>query len=231
MSAQSRGWGHPDDRGYFATNIRKLQVAGVTLWVHKAVLPLFRAFIEELVDGGYRLDGTADDWGYANRDIRGRPGVKSNHSWGLAVDLNATTNPMTNDGRVHTDLPPSVGRMASKYGLHWGGWYSGRKDPMHFEFTGTPAEASRLVARLSSSPARGAQTPAEEWDVKYKSVVLRSEDKSKDGSIALVAPGYFRHVDGEAWKIVKDNGFVINPDKPEDVNQREWDVLKAINSK
>lgn len=217
--AQSRGWGHPDSRGYFRNNIRKLGVAGITLWVHKDVLPLFEWFILDLTRDGYRLDGTADDWGYANRDIRGRPGVKSNHSWGLAIDLNATTNPMTNDGRLHTDLPPGVRDLAAKYGLTWGGAYRGRKDAMHFEFTGTPLEASRRVAQLTRT-----LSPPKETDERMKFTAYRKAGKD----IALVAPGCFIHVDGEEWKVHCDKGLVTNPSDPITVNAREWDVLKAV---
>lgn len=155
--ANERGWGNPDAPNFRRDNIVRLEVAGVTLPVHRAVAPLFKAFITELCSsryGNYRLNNVTDDWGYANRDVRGRPGVKSNHSWGLAVDLNATTNPMTDDGRCHTDLPSGISALAAKYGLRWGGDYSGRKDPMHFEFTGTPAEAQARVSRLKSMPRK-----------------------------------------------------------------------------
>lgn len=179
-TAYDRGWGDPGDpngttrernieRAWRAENIQVIEVQGIRLAAHKLVAPLFKTFINELCSGGYRLDRTADDWGYANRDVRGAPGVKSNHSWGLAVDLNATTNPMTNDGLLHTDLPPNVSQLAAKYGFRWGGDYSGRKDPMHFEFMGTPEDASRRVSQLSftqNTEGENELTPAEMQDLK-----------------------------------------------------------------
>lgn len=166
LNAYERGWGDPGKpgslraRAWRAKNIRKVTVGGVTLYVHKEVAPLFIGLITDLNAQGYRIDkGPLDDWGYANRDVRGRPGVKSNHAWGLAVDLNAATNPMTNDGRTHTDLPSNVRSLAARWGLRWGGDYSGRKDPMHFEFMGTPAQAQAVVRSTSASPTRLASNP------------------------------------------------------------------------
>lgn len=173
-SADKRGWGWPGapgsdaDRRYRKNHCTTIKVAGISLLVRKEVAPLFVGFIEELTAGGYRLNGSADDWGYANRDVRGRPGVKSNHAWGLAIDLNATTNPMTSDGRNHTDMPPGVSKLAAKYGLRWGGDYSGRKDPMHFEFIGTPEDAQEYVRHLSKrssgtkpAPSKTSSNPKE----------------------------------------------------------------------
>lgn len=168
-NARDLGWGWPgapnsaEDRAYRANHIIKINVQGVNLYVRKEVARLFTGFINELCStkfwhdrkgNPYRLDVNPDDWGYANRDVRGRPGVKSNHAWGLAVDLNSATNPMTEDGRTHTDLPSNVGKLATKWGLRWGGAYTGdRRDPMHFEFIGTPAEAQACIRRLFPAPS------------------------------------------------------------------------------
>ncbi len=154
--ARSRGWGWPDDSGYRSQHIVTITVGGVRLHVRREVARLFAGFINELVTGGYRLDVVADDWGWNNRDIRGRPGVKSNHAWGLAIDLNSTVNPMTeahpghanspghDDRGVHTDMPAWVRPLAQRWGLTWGANYTGsRKDAMHFEFTGTPSDVAR----------------------------------------------------------------------------------------
>jgi peptidoglycan hydrolase-like protein with peptidoglycan-binding domain len=60
---------------------------------------------------------------------------------------------MTSDGVVHTNLPRNAGTIAKKYGFLWGGDYTGsRKDPMHFEFMGTPADAKRLTKALKKKP-------------------------------------------------------------------------------
>lgn len=152
-NATARGWGDPGRPGsaqgkaYFRANIVRLDVAGITLWVHYLVRPLFEGFIRELVARGYPLNQRADDWGYNHRDIARFPGVLSNHSWGLAVDLNAITNPATS--HLVTDMPVWVRALAAKWGLEWGGSWTGNYiDPMHFEFVGTPQEAMRLAAQL-----------------------------------------------------------------------------------
>lgn len=151
-NAEARGWGDPDERGYRAVHIVKITAGGQSLYVRREVAPLFQGFLDDLVAAGYRLDEQDDDWGYINRDIRGRPGVKSNHSWGLAVDINAAKNPMGD--RLVTDLPANVSAMARKWGLTWGGDYRGRKDAMHFEVEGTPDEVRKLIASHRNFPSR-----------------------------------------------------------------------------
>lgn len=159
---QTRGWGDPGAEGsaaatkYRKNHIVQVNAGGVKLNVRGEVAHLFKGFCDEIVARGYRLDVNADDWGYNNRDIRGRPGVKSNHAWGLAIDLNSDTNPMTADGKVHTDMPDWVRGLAHKWGLFWGADYSGnRKDPMHFEFLGAPAD----VANYPSTTQEDDMTP------------------------------------------------------------------------
>lgn len=150
--AKARGWGDPGAEGsatakkYAKDHITSVSAGGVKLNVRREVAPLFKGFCDELVASGYPLTAIADDWGYNNRDIRGRPGVKSNHSWGLAIDINSTTNPMTEDGRSHTDMPiERTRKLAARWGLSWGADYSGsRRDPMHFEFLGKPADVTRF---------------------------------------------------------------------------------------
>lgn len=153
--ASDRGWGEIGRPGsaagivYRKKNIIKVTAGGRDIYLHRRVAPLFIAFNTEIVSRGYRIDEVMDDWGYNHRYIAGTS-ILSNHSWGLAEDLNAITNPMTSDGIVHTDMPGWVVEAARRYGLHWGGNYTGKKkDPMHFEFLGTPQEADALVAMLS----------------------------------------------------------------------------------
>lgn len=166
LAANLRGWGNPDAANFRRDHIITVKVQGVLLPVRREVAPIFVGFLSELCSTtGYRLDGVADDWGYANRCIRGTgPGtsracVKSNHSWGLAIDVNATKNPMTFDGRLITDMPATTGLIAAKWGLRWGANYTGTsKDAMHFEFMGRPEDVKRYPTGGSVSPT--AVTPA-----------------------------------------------------------------------
>lgn len=135
-----RGWGNPDSSGY-AKRMRRVVCPGIPLYVHWLVKPFYEGLIFDLHQAKYHVSSSG---GYNNRDIRGRPGVKSNHAWGLAADFNAGTNPMTEDGKVHTDMPHAH-HFALKWYLFWGGDYSGsRKDPMHWEFILSKKQAFRL---------------------------------------------------------------------------------------
>lgn len=199
--ANERGWGWPgapgstQDRKYRRDHLVWVEAGGVKLLIRKEVADLFVGFIGELTAGGYRLNVRADDWGYANRDVRGRPGVKSNHAWGLAVDLNATTNPMTNDGRNHTDLPPGISKLAAKYGLRWGGDYTGsRKDPMHFEFIGTPRDAQEYVRHLSRRPSQHGTPQTQEFFDMDEATFRRILREENDRALRIVLRG---EIDGK----------------------------------
>lgn len=157
-TAYDRGWGDPSTRTYRSKHIVTIDVGGVRLHVRREAAALFAAFIHRIASRGYNLSARKDDWGYIFRPVRGYEAAwaathdfkyLSNHSWGLAVDLNAQTNPMTSDGRVHTDMPSWVIDEAHEVGLSWGGDYTGlRKDPMHFEVLRTPSDVARLVRGL-----------------------------------------------------------------------------------
>lgn len=179
---QDRGWGWPGSPGSrqereYRRLLTTITPGGIRLLVRREVAPLFEGFIGELLETGYRLDVNADDWGWANRDVRGRPGVKSNHAWGLAIDLNAMDNPMTeahswhggklghDDRGIHTDMPPETGALAHRWGLRWGANYSGtRKDAMHLEYMGRPEEVSRypLGRSLATAHPPAPRPPLEE---------------------------------------------------------------------
>jgi D-alanyl-D-alanine carboxypeptidase len=99
--------------------------------------------------------GEHDDWGYANRNVRGSHDI-SNHASATAVDVNATRHVL---GATNTFTPTQVNEIHNILGevdgvVRWGGDYTGRHDEMHFEIVGTPEEVARVAERL-----RAAQTP------------------------------------------------------------------------
>lgn len=154
----TRGWGDPKSSTY-RKKIVPIFVDGAKFNVHKDVASIFHHFLTRLVqENNYSLDEVYDDWSFIVRPVRGyedeyeRTGdmrYLSNHSWGLAVDVNATKNPM--HSRLKTDLPVGwVKDNIGRYGLAWGGNYGGRKDPMHFEFMGTPKKAKAILDSLNS---------------------------------------------------------------------------------
>lgn len=105
--------------------------------------------------------GQLDDWGYAERTVRGGTDL-SNHASGTAVDLNAPkhplgTDPTANFTRAQIDEIHRI--LAQTQGcVRWGGDYTGRKDPMHFEIVRDEATCARVLAALTSG------TPDQEED-------------------------------------------------------------------
>jgi hypothetical protein len=93
--------------------------------------------------------GELDDWGYANRPVRGSTAV-SNHASATAVDINATRHPL---GAAGTFSPAQVQEIHNILNevdgtVRWGGDYSGRKDEMHFEINAPQAKVADVAARL-----------------------------------------------------------------------------------
>lgn len=144
--AAARGWGP----GWPANNAHKMGLAkggGVALYVRKELVPMVEYLLDATVAGDYPLKGVADDWGYASRSIRGT-NTPSNHSWGVAVDLNSTKNPM--GSRFVTDIPPMVVEMWEECGWYWGGRYENRPDAMHFEYVGRLRDVVRDTAKAKA---------------------------------------------------------------------------------
>ena len=155
VSAASRGWGPgwPTDNSSKMTTVR---AGGVALSVRSEIAALVEWLVNETTARGYGLRH-GECWGFANRAIRGtdRP---SNHSWGLAVDINAPANPMTD--KLVTDMPGWMVELWTSKSFRWGGNYTGRKDAMHYEFMGTPDDARRLASEVSGGGAAPADAPA-----------------------------------------------------------------------
>lgn len=59
------------------------------------------------------------------------------HSWGLALDINAGTNPFRSDGRLITDFSDEFVKCFMDSGFEWGGLWDAPKDPMHFQLPWT----------------------------------------------------------------------------------------------
>jgi hypothetical protein len=94
--------------------------------------------------------GEFDDWGYANRNVRGSTMV-SNHASATAVDVNATRHPL---GAVGTFSRQQVDRIHAillevDNVVRWGGDYVGRRDEMHFEIVGTEQQVAAVAANLA----------------------------------------------------------------------------------
>lgn len=145
--------------------------SGSRVAVRKALAVLVDALVDwtERPDGGNYLLKPGECGGFNCRPIK-NTNTPSNHSWAVAVDLNWNDNPYAATQR-HT-IPAYVAAAWNRYGFAWGGDYRGaRKDWMHFEFMGTPADAiertNAALAELPGTPAAdgfllGSEGPAVE---------------------------------------------------------------------
>jgi len=144
-------------------------------------LPLFEGFLAEIQTKGYII-GDAGTYVFrctasTRKDCAGLTRSSlSNHSYGLASDINTAKNPMRTyyglngasacQTPMQTDMPQWVVQTAEKWGLYWGGygWSSGctspgqvkssaSRDPMHFEFNGTTAQA-RAILTFNGGPGK-----------------------------------------------------------------------------
>ena len=202
--AKARGWGDPSSKGYRTDHIIGIQAADAMLYLRREVAHLFMGFLQEIVYRGYQLNNRKDDWGYAYRPIRGYEQKwadthdtrwLSNHSWGLAVDLDATDHPL---GRRNTGIPRWVVDCAHKWGLSWGGDYKGRPDEMHFEFLGTPND-------VAAYPLNDLPQPEPVPEPVFEEDTMFCFRNPRDGAVWIVEGGRRRHVQRdelEAYKAV-----------------------------
>jgi len=147
VSAKGKGWGNgwPTDR---SGDMRKVvaEKSRAAANVHRRIARLVDILLAETERRGYVIHREQTS-GYADRAIRkSNPKRPSNHSWGLAIDINSLINEFRTDGRLVTDVPPWMPKLWNKYGFAWGGHYRhNRKDPMHFEFMGSPDDADAMT--------------------------------------------------------------------------------------
>jgi len=97
--------------------------------------------------------GQLDDWGYAERTIRGSATELSNHASGSAGDANALLHPLGVDPRK-TLGDAKLARMRARLPLYEGvvrsgAFYTGRKDGMHGEIDKL-AKLAELAARINT---------------------------------------------------------------------------------
>lgn len=127
----------------------RVTAGGVSVNVRAEIAPLVRRALTDTLATGYVLK-PAQTGAYVCRPIGGTS-TPSNHSWGLAVDLNWQENPFTYDPNAARTITPAVVAVWKRYGFSWGGDWAGKKDFMHMEFNGSPADAARRVAALTDA--------------------------------------------------------------------------------
>lgn len=115
--------------------------------VRRELEELITRLVKETSNRGYRFGVQGNPsygcWGFNCRAIAGTD-KPSNHSWGLAVDINAPKNPQNR--RLITDMPSWMPDLWNAYGFRWGGDYvNSKKDAMHYEFMGSVGDAIRFT--------------------------------------------------------------------------------------
>ena len=122
------------DPGFLRRHIvtRRVPLLG-DVTCHRRMISSLRSAMGELRGRGLgHLVDPSDYAGcYAPRRIQ-PSGTLSLHAWGLAVDLNAASNPF--GGESNQD--PRLVRAMERQGFSWGGDFPTVPDPMHFEFRG-----------------------------------------------------------------------------------------------
>lgn len=98
--------------------------------------------------------GQLDDWGYAERPIRGGTEL-SNHASGTAADVNAVRHPLGTDP-VATFSKAQISTVRAIVArtegcVRWGGDYVGRKDPMHFEIVAPESRCAAVLHKLTAA--------------------------------------------------------------------------------
>lgn len=97
-------------------------------------------------------EGQLDDWGYAERPIRGSTTELSNHASGTAMDLNATKHPLGARGTFTREQTRAIHDQLRIYDgcIRWGGDYVNRADEMHFEIDKPLAEVTAVAQKLKT---------------------------------------------------------------------------------
>lgn len=165
-NAAARGWG-PGWPNCSEAKMARAAGGGVAVQCRRELTDLISALLNATAAMGYHLKA-GEVGAFACRPIRGTRQA-SNHSWGLAIDINWNDNPM--GAPFRTDIPPRVAAMWEACGFYWGGRYMRRPDTMHFEYIYRPSDVAGHLAKarsyLRSGPNPSKPTPAADkspWD-------------------------------------------------------------------
>jgi hypothetical protein len=99
--------------------------------------------------------GVFDDWGYAERTIRGSSTTLSTHASGTSGDLNATKHPLGKRNTFSADQARRIRDRLRYYEgcIRWGGDYENRADEMHFEINRGAADCKRVADKIRAAAA------------------------------------------------------------------------------
>jgi hypothetical protein len=167
--------------------------SGKSVTVNKAAAEAFQGFLGELEGTGYKINSIGGFAG-ADRKKRGQSSL-SEHAYGNAIDINPGKNAMGGKG---TDMPANVKEIAAKYGLVWGGdWSGGSYDPMHFQWGGSKPWQNRAMA--SRGAGAGADTEKKELvAAPTKTQQQQNEERLAQTGRPMFPPGTKFNARGEA---------------------------------
>ena len=137
--------------------------SGVRITVATGIAELTKILLDECIRRGYVI--RQSDTGSYNCRYIGGTTTWSVHAWALAIDINWSTNPY--QYTLKTDFPTWMRALLNKYGFSWGGDWSGKKDAMHWQFMGTPAQAKVATDMAKRDILGSGTTPTPETLPKY----------------------------------------------------------------
>lgn len=127
----------------------------------------------------------ADTGAYVCRQITGGTGY-SLHAYGIAIDINWSTNPYSAANRLITDMPPAMVsditamRTASDAPVWgWGGNYRSIKDTMHYEVVCTPADLATGI--------QGGPSPMADLIDQIRTELVNADERAKAREARMVA--------------------------------------------
>jgi len=128
---------------------------GATVTVDPLVVPALLELSNVLERARYRCR-PADTGAYNCRRITGGTGY-SLHAFGIAVDINWSTNPygprlVTDMPRVMVDEILAMRTVSGKQVWGWGGDYGRNKDAMHYEIVCTPHDLASGIKGSTKIP-------------------------------------------------------------------------------
>lgn len=104
------------------------------VYCNKLLRPLLHQAFRNIIDRGLVDEVKTWDGCFHIRKQRGSLLSMSLHSWGLAVDLNASWNKLGNK----PTMSPALVKCFTDAGFEWGGNWK-RPDGMHFQIASLPA--------------------------------------------------------------------------------------------
>lgn len=113
----------------------------LSLNVHTKLSEEVKAVFQDLASINFPINASETSC-YTWRYMASGTGSLSHHSYGVAIDLNATANPAVYWNKTPDPSNPyynneNVVKIFKKHGFYWGGdWSPSYYDPMHFTYTG-----------------------------------------------------------------------------------------------